>query len=57
MIPEIRIKEIKPLKLEGGYLIDGFPSVGFSSAIAAESMIHTSDFKLAGIIDSESFPQ
>ena len=56
LIPEIRIKEIKPLKLEGGYLIDGFPSVGFSSAIAAESMIHTSDFKLAGIIDSESFP-
>ena len=56
MIPEIRIKEFKPLKLEGGYLIDGFPSVGFSSAIAVESMIHTSDFKLAGIIDSENFP-
>ena len=56
MSPEIRIKETKPLKLEGGYLIDGFPSVGFSSAIATESMIHTSDFELAGIIDSESFP-
>ncbi|MDH3313767.1 MAG: PAC2 family protein [Nitrosopumilus sp.] len=56
MIPEIKIKEIKPLKLEGGYLIDGFPSVGFTSAIASESMIHTSNFELAGIIDSESFP-
>ncbi|QLH06460.1 proteasome assembly chaperone family protein [Nitrosopumilus ureiphilus] len=56
MIPEIKIKEIKSLKLEGGYLIDGFPSVGFSSAIATESMIHTSSFELAGIIDSESFP-
>jgi len=56
LIPEIKIREIKSLKLEGGYLIDGFPSVGFSSAIASESMIHTSDFKLAGVIDSEGFP-
>ena len=52
----MRIRELKELDLEGGYLIDGFPSVGFSSAIATESMIHTSQFKLAGIISSESFP-
>ena len=56
MSPKIRIRELKPLNLEGGYLIDGFPSVGFSSAIATESMIHTSQFELAGVIDSESFP-
>ena len=56
MSPKIRIRELKPLSLEGGYLIDGFPSVGFSSAIATESMIHTSQFELAGVIDSESFP-
>ena len=56
MFPRIRIKELKPLNLEGGYLIDGFPSVGFSSAIASESMIHTSKFELAGIIDSDIFP-
>ncbi len=56
MFPRIRIKELKPLNLEDGYLIDGFPSVGFSSAIASESMIHTSKFELAGIIDSDSFP-
>jgi len=54
--PKIRIRELKPLNLEGGYLIDGFPSVGFTSAIATESMIHTSQFELAGVIDSESFP-
>ncbi len=56
MYPRIRIKELKPFNLEGGYLIDGFPSVGFSSAIATESMIHTSQFELAGIIDSDIFP-
>ncbi len=56
MSPKIRIRELKPINLEGGYLIDGFPSVGFSSAIATESMIHTSQFELAGVIDSESFP-
>ena len=56
MLPRIRIKELKPLNLEGGYLIDGFPSVGFSSAIATESMIHTSNFEVAGVIDSELFP-
>jgi len=56
LFPRIRIKELRPLNLEGGYLIDGFPSVGFSSAIATESMIHTSQFELVGIIDSDIFP-
>ena len=56
MFSRIRIKELKPINLEDGYLIDGFPSVGFSSAIASESMIHTSQFELAGIIESDSFP-
>ena len=56
MYPKITIKEFRPLNLEGGYLIDGFPSVGFSSVIATESMILTSQFKLAGIIDSDIFP-
>jgi len=54
--PRIRIRELKKINLEDGYLIDGFPSVGFSSAIATESMIHTSQFELGGVIDSESFP-
>lgn len=56
MIPKIRIREIKKIDLEGGYLIDGFPSVGFTSAIATESMIHTSQFELVGVLDSEIFP-
>jgi uncharacterized protein len=53
---KIRIKELRPINLEGGYLIDGFPSIGFTSAIATESMIQTSKFSLSGIIDSDSFP-
>lgn len=56
MYSRITIKELRHFNLEGGYLIDGFPSVGFSSAIATESMIQTSRFSLAGIIDSDSFP-
>ncbi len=56
MYSRIRIKELRPISLEGGYLIDGFPSVGFSSAIATESMIQTSQFILAGVVDSDSFP-
>ena len=56
MYPRIRIKELRPINLEGGYLVDGFPSVGFTSAIATESMIQTSQFSLAGVIDSDSFP-
>lgn len=52
----MNIREIKKIDLEGGYLIDGFPSVGFSSAISTESMIQTSQFELAGVITSESFP-
>ena len=53
---EIIIKDFKEFNLEEGYLIDGFPSVGFSSAIATESMINTSQFELGGIIDSKIFP-
>jgi len=52
----IKIRELRPINLEGGYLIDGFPSMGFTSAIATESMIQISQFSIAGIIDSDSFP-
>ncbi len=55
-LPEIRIKEIRPINIEGGFLVDGFPSIGFTSAIATESLIHTSQFELGGIIDSDIFP-
>ena len=56
MDSKIRIRELKPVNIEGGYLIDGFPSVGLSSAIATQSMINTSQFEVAGILDSDYFP-
>ncbi|MCE9652191.1 MAG: PAC2 family protein [Nitrosarchaeum sp.] len=56
MYSRIKIRELKPINLEGGYLIDGFPSMGFASAIATESMIQISQFDIVGIIDSDSFP-
>ena len=52
----MKVREVKELNLEGGYLIDGFPSIGYTSAISTESMIQTSQFELAGVITSESFP-
>ncbi|RNJ77569.1 MAG: proteasome assembly chaperone family protein [Nitrosopumilus sp. B06] len=56
MSPRIKVKDLRPVNLEGGYLIDGFPSVGYSSAIASESMTHTSKFEMVAVIDSDAFP-
>ena len=56
MYPKIRVRETRPINLDGGYLIDGFPSMGLSSAIATESMVNMSNFTLAGVLDSDSFP-
>jgi uncharacterized protein len=54
--PRIWVKEIKPINVEGGYLIDGFPSIGFTSAIASESLMHAAEYELVGFIDSADFP-
>lgn len=53
---EITIREIKPINIEGGYLIDGFPYAGLANAIATESLINTVQFEVAGVIDSDLFP-
>ena len=52
----IEITEILDCDLKGGYVIDGFPNVGLAGSIAAESMTSTSDFKLAGFLNSADFP-
>jgi len=56
MSSRLWVKELKPIDIEGGYLIDGFPSVGFTSAIASESLMHASKYELVGFIDSIDFP-
>ena len=56
MSGEITINEIVPIELEGGTLVNGFPSTGITSAIATESLINTSNFELGATIDSEKFP-
>ena len=53
---EITIRELKPINIEGGYVIDGFPYGGLANAIATESMINTIQFEMVGILDSELFP-
>lgn len=56
MLPRLWVKELKQVNIEGGYLIDGFPSIGFTSAIASESLMHTSQYELVGFVDSIDFP-
>lgn len=56
MSDEITVRELKPVNIEGGYVIDGFPYAGLANAIAAESLLTTSQFELVGILDSELFP-
>ena len=56
MASDITIREIKPINIDGGYLIDGFPYAGLANAIATESLTSTIDFELAGVMDSELFP-
>ena len=56
MSSEITVREVKPINIEGGYLIDGFPYAGLANAIATESMINTVQFEMAGVLDSDLFP-
>lgn len=57
MTNDVIIREIIPVDVKGGYLIDGFPYSGLANAIATESLIKsTPQFEVAGILDSELFP-
>ena len=56
MNPEIRIKETSSINIENGFIINGFPSTGLTSSMSTELIINTSNFQLAGIVDSDYFP-
>ena len=54
---EVFVREVIPIDVKGGYLIDGFPYTGLANAIATESLVNTtSQFELAGVLDSDLFP-
>ena len=54
---EVFVREVIPIDVKDGYLIDGFPYTGLANAIATESLVNTtSQFELAGVLDSELFP-
>lgn len=54
---DVLVREIIKIDVKDGYLIDGFPYTGLANAIATESLVNTtSQFELAGVLDSELFP-
>lgn len=54
---EVFVREVIPIDVKDGFLIDGFPYTGLANAIATESLINTTtQFELAGVLDSELFP-
>ncbi len=52
----IEVREIKPVSLKNGIVIDGFPSTGLANAIASECMIETLGIEPVAILDSDKFP-
>ena len=53
---EPRIRETASINIKDGFIINGFPSTGLTSAVTTELIINTSNFKLAATIDSDHFP-
>jgi uncharacterized protein len=54
---EIRIihKDTK-INIQGGIVLDGFPSTGLANAIASECLIRSIGTELIGVVDSPDFP-
>ena len=46
----------KKVKLKGGKVIDGVPSVGLANAIATECCVHSLTTELVAVLDSPGFP-
>jgi uncharacterized protein len=56
MSEDIKIYELKKVDLKGATVIDGFPSVGLVSSIAANYLINVLAMEPIGIMDSMYFP-
>jgi uncharacterized protein len=55
-LAEIEIYEFKRMNLEGATVVDGFPSVGLVSSIAATSLISNLNLDQIAALDSTEFP-
>ncbi len=53
---DIEIRDLKSVNLQGGTVIDGFPSLGLANAIASECIIESLQLEPVAIIDSIMFP-
>jgi len=53
---DVAVHEFKRVDLRGATIIDGFPSVGLVSSIAANYLIKVLDMEHIGIMDSVHFP-
>ncbi len=53
---QIQILEFKKMQLDGATMIDGFPSVGLASTIAANYLVASLDLDQVAAIDSNYFP-
>ncbi len=56
MPEDVKIYELKRADVRGATVIDGFPSVGLVSSIAANYLINTMKLTQIGIMDSVYFP-
>jgi uncharacterized protein len=56
MEDDVELHELKNINIEGGCIIDGFPSVGLVSTIAANYIINQLDLERVGVITSSHFP-
>jgi uncharacterized protein len=52
----INVRKITEVNLEGGVVVDGFPTAGLVNAIASECIIHSTKTKMAAVLDSPDFP-
>src|SRR5919108_2967482 len=55
-IPQIEIHTVKRVNLNGGTLIDGFPSGGLTNSIASMCFMKSLRNELISVLDSSAFP-
>lgn len=52
----ISVRKITEVNLEGGVVVDGFPSAGLVNAITSECIIRSTKTKMVAVLDSPDFP-